>query len=135
VGTSSLIFLRPSQPAGARLQKDTFMPLNLSVPAPPPLPKGRVDQAYFNAACSACQEFFQLNSDLPYHELLIILIQLCIEAGANTEPSVIAAIATLGKYPKTQIAVVLKKSSGSNPKLHRWWVDGAGAYSLHPNAP
>lgn len=96
-----------------------------------PTQKGFVDAEVYSEAQRICQDFARENASLPSSDLLIALIALGIEAGANTMPSLIGAVRSAQPLSNRQIAVVVHQENGSDPSRYRWHADANGYYSLH----
>lgn len=60
----------------------------------------------------------------------IILIHACIDAGQNTHGRIIGILHAIGWNLK-HAQIVLNKSAGNNPTLHRWQRDETGGYRNH----
>jgi hypothetical protein len=69
--------------------------------------------------------------------MLLSLISLAIEAGANTIPSIIGAIRPLTAhnphrpYTTGEIAIAVKTGAGPNPVRHGWYAGPNDTYFLH----
>lgn len=64
------------------------------------------------------------------HDRAIVLIHACIDAGQNTHGRIISIMHAIGWNLK-HAQIILSKSAGSNPALHRWQRDEAGVYHNH----
>lgn len=65
------------------------------------------------------------------HDRAIVLIHGCIDAGCNTNERIFGMLRLLG-WNMQHAQIVLSKSTGNNPALHRWHRDEAGIYRSHP---
>jgi hypothetical protein len=108
-----------------------------SDPLPSTPPKGHVDPATYATAKAACAAFYEEHPDLDRRGMLLSLIILAIEAGANTIPSIIGAVRPLrthnpGKpYTTSEIAVAVKTGAGPNSAGHSWYAGPNDTYILH----
>jgi hypothetical protein len=116
------------------------MNTELLIPADPlsaTLPKGHVDPATYATAKAACAEFYEQHPDLGRQGMLLSLINLAIEAGANTIPSIIGAVRPLRThnphkpYTTSEIAVAVKTGAGPNTTRHSWYAGPNDTYILH----
>lgn len=98
------------------------------------LPKGHVPPDVYAAAKAACEYAAKLGPNVAPRDMLVTLIAFSIDAGANTTPSIIGAVRSAKGYSTAQIAAALQRECGPNPHRHRWFVNAAGVYELHPNA-
>ena len=64
------------------------------------------------------------------HDQAIVLISACIDAGYDTHGRILGALHALG-WNLRHAAIVLIKSAGSNPAIHRWQRDDHGVYRNH----
>ena len=72
-------------------------------------------------ACASCNR----------HDQAIVLIEACIEAGYNTQGRIHSILHALG-WNLRHAQIILVKSAGSNPAIHRWQRDEHGVYCNHP---
>lgn len=70
-------------------------------------------------------------SDTNKHDRAIVLIHACIGEGHNTKERILEVLRLIGWNLK-HARIVLSKSTGNNPSLHRWRRDEAGVYHSHP---
>jgi hypothetical protein len=64
-------------------------------------------------------------------ELTIALITACILERWDTRRRIVGAFNALDQNYRHAV-LMLTEGTGSDPKLHRWEVDAAGHYRLHP---
>jgi hypothetical protein len=134
VGTFSIIF-SASEPTGRRPHhKELLVQIDLPPSPASTLQKGHVPPDIYVAAKEACRHAANLPPAIVGKNMLPTLIVFSIEAGANTQRSIIGAVRSAKAYSTAQIAMALKSAAGPNPEHHRWQVDANGIYSLHPNA-
>jgi len=65
------------------------------------------------------------------HDQAIVLIHACIDAGYDTHGRILGALHAIDWNPR-HAAIVLTKSAGGNPAIHRWQRDEHGIYRNHP---
>ncbi len=68
------------------------------------------------------------------NDAAVVLITACIEGGWDTRPRIVGALKRLG-LDHRHVAIILKRGTGDNPRLHRWKCDAEGRYTLHEDEP